>query len=158
MALPKPSKDGKSKSLKKSGALNPHPKKVKASLFADPALDFFDPRDLVQVKYEMLRAVQEEGRPVNQAAEEFGFSRPAYYQARALLEKEGVAGLGKKTPGPKAAHKLTDDVLEYIEEMTQEGQPLRARRLVPLIKERFGKEIHPRSIERAMARRKKKNQ
>ena len=145
----------KTKSLKNYGSLNPHPQKVTDETFADSALEFFDPRDLVQVKYEMLRAVQKEGCSVKRAAEAFGFSRPAYYQAQTLLKQEGVASLAKKRPGPKTAHKLSDDVLEFIEVKVKEKEPLRARKLAPLIKERFGKDIHPRSIERAVARRKK---
>ena len=156
MAEPKKPGDGKTESLKKYGALNPHPEKVVEKMFTDPALEFFDPRDLVQVKYEMLRTVEQEGRSVKHAAEAFGFSRPAFYQAQSQFNREGVNGLIKKRPGPKSAHKLTDDILTFIEEKVKEGKPLRARTLGPLIKEKFGKDIHPRSIERAVKRRKKK--
>jgi transposase len=156
--MPRPKKpvDDKTESLRKCGALHPHPHKVAEERFADASIEFFDPRDLVQVKYEMLRAVEKEGRSVKQAAEDFGFSRPAYYQARSLLAQEGVSSLAKKRPGPKAAHKLTDDVLGFIEEKVKEGQPLRARKLAPLIREKFGRDVHPRTIERAVERRKKK--
>jgi transposase len=156
MAEPKKPGDGKTESLKKYGAFNPQPEKVVEKMFTDPALEFFDPRDLVQVKYEMLRAVEQEGRSVKHAAEAFGFSRPAFYQAQFQFNREGVNGLIKKRPGPKSAHKLTDDILSFIEEKLKEGKPLRARALGPLIKEKFGKDIHPRSIERAVKRRKKK--
>ena len=156
MAEPKKPGDSKTESLKKYGALNPHPEKVVEKMFTDPVLEFFDPRDLVQVKYEMLRTVEQEGRSVKHAAEAFGFSRPAFYQAQSQFNREGVNGLIKKRPGPKSAHKLTDDILTFIEEKVKEGKPLRARTLGPLIKEKFGKDIHPRSIERAVKRRKKK--
>jgi transposase len=156
MAEPKKPADSKTESLKKYGALNPHPEKVVEKMFTDPALEFFDPRDLVQVKYEMLRTVEQEGRSIKHAAEAFGFSRPAFYQAQLQFNREGVNGLIKKRPGPKSAHKLTDDILTFIEEKVKEGKPLRARTLGPLIKEKFGKDIHPRSIERAVKRRKKK--
>jgi transposase len=156
MARPKHPDDDKTKCLKEYGALNPHPQEVTEKGFSDPALDFFDPRDLVQVKYEMLRAVEKDGYSVKQASEAFGFSRPAYYQAQSLLKQEGIVSLAKKRPGPKSAHKLTADVLDFIEENVKEGVPFRARKLAPLIKEKFGKEVHPRSIERAMERRKKK--
>jgi len=156
MAGPKKTVDDKTESLKKYGALNPHPHKVTETMFSDSALDFFDPRDLVQVKYEMLRAVEKEGRSVKNASEAFGFSRPAFYQAQSQFEKGGVTGLVKKRPGPKSAHKLTDDILAFIEETVKEGKPLRARKLVPLIREKFGKEVHPRTIERAVTRGKKK--
>jgi len=155
MARPKQPDDDKTESLKKYGALNPHPQKVTVEMFSDSTLEFFDPRDLVQVKYEMLRAVDKEGCSVKQASEAFGFSRPAFYQAQSQFKQGGVTGLVKKRPGPKSAHKLTADVLAFIEEKVEEGEPLRARKLAPLIREKFGKDVHPRSIERAVTRRKK---
>jgi transposase len=148
--------DDKTESLKQYGALNPHPRRVTEEMFSDSALEFFDPRDLVQVKYEMLRAVDKDGHSVKQASETFGFSRPAFYQAQSQFKQGGVAGLVKKRPGPKSAHKLTADILAYIEEKVKNGEPIGARRLAPLIKEKFGKDLHPRSIERAVTRRKKK--
>jgi transposase len=156
MVQPKQPKDDKTESLKKYGALNPHPQRVTETVFSDSVLEFFDPRDLVQVKYEMLRAVDKEGRSVKQASEAFGFSRPAFYQAQSQFKQEGVSGLAKKRPGPKSAHKLTADILAFIEEKIEEDKPLGARKLAPLIKEKFGKDVHPRSIERAVMRRKKK--
>jgi transposase len=156
MVRPKQPDDDKIESLKKYGALNPHPQKVTVEMFSDSTLEFFDPRDLVQVKYEMLRAVDKEGCSVKQASEAFGFSRPAFYQAQSQFKQGGVTGLVKKRPGPKSAHKLTADVLAFIEEKLEEDEPLRARKLAPLIREEFGKDVHPRSIERAVTRRKKK--
>lgn len=147
--------DAKTKNLKKYGALNPHPQKVTTKIFADSPFDFFDPRDLVQVKYEMLRAVDKQGMSITQAAEAFGFSRPAFYQAQSQFKKEGLIGLAKKRTGPKCAYKLTDDVLTFIEAQTQEGKPLSARKLATSIKEKFKKDVHPRSIERAVKRKKK---
>lgn len=156
MVQPKQPKDDKTESLRKYGALNPHPQRVTETVFSDSVLEFFDPRDLVQVKYEMLRAVDKEGRSVKQASEAFGFSRPAFYQAQSKFKQGGVTGLVKKRPGPKSAHKLTADILAFIEEKIEEGKPLRARKLTPLIREKFGKDVHPRSIERAVLGRKKK--
>ena len=156
MARPKQPKDDKTESLKKYGALNPHPEKVSEKIFSDSTLEFFDPRDLVQVKYEMLRAVDKEGRSVTQASQAYGFSRPAFYQAQSQFKQGGVTGLVKKRPGPKSAHKLTSDVLTFIKEKLKEGKPIGARKLAPLIKEKFGKDVHPRSIERAVMGRKKK--
>ena len=156
MARPKKPVDDKTESLKKYGALNPHPQKVAEKMFSDSALEFFDPRDLVQVKYEMLRTVEKEGRSVKHASEAFGFSRPAFYQAQSQFKQGGVTALVKRRPGPKSAHKLTDDILSFIEEKVIEGKPLRARKLAPLIKEKFGKDVHPRTIERAVTPRKKR--
>ncbi len=40
--------------------------------------DFFDPHDLIQVKYEMLRRVRADDWSVTRAADAFGFSRISY--------------------------------------------------------------------------------
>ena len=80
------------------------PKHVQDELFRTN--EFFDPRDLVQVKYEMLRRAQVEGLPISQAAEGFGFSRPAYYHALEAFQAHGLPGLIRKRPGPKRAHKF----------------------------------------------------
>jgi len=82
--------DGKLAALRQHHAVNPHPQKVTDPCFTSGNA-FFDSRDLVQVKYEMLRRVRE-GQSVTQAAASFGFSRPTLYQARAALEKGASSG------------------------------------------------------------------
>ena len=56
--------------------------------------DFFDPDDMIQVKYEMLRQVHVDNLSVSQAAHEFGFSRPSFYQASASFEQAGLVRAG----------------------------------------------------------------
>ncbi len=116
----------------------------------------FDPRDLVQVKYEMLRRVQTEGQSVTDAAANFGFSRPSFYQALSGFEQDGLAGLVPRKRGPKQAHKLTEEVLTFIGEVRQKEPSVRLPDLVKLIQERFGTKVHPRSIERSLVRHQKK--
>lgn len=140
--------------LREQGAANPHPEKVTDPLFQQG--EFFDPNDLVQVKYEMLRRVGKEGASVLEAADSFGFSRPAFYQARKCLERTGLAGLLPKQRGPKEAHKLIPEVMVFIEQTLAEDGSLRAPALAALVQERFGFSVHPRSIERALMRRQKK--
>ena len=83
--------DAKLGTLQQQGTLNPRPKAVRDELFLQD--EFFDTRDLVQVKYEMLRRVRTEGKSVTDAAANFGFSRPSFYQAQAAFEQNGLAGL-----------------------------------------------------------------
>jgi transposase len=148
-----PEKDPKLEALREQGTLNPRPRDVTDPLFAD---SFFDPRDLVQVKYEMLRRVQSEGHSVTGAATAFGFSRPSFYQAQSAFGEGGLAGLVPHKRGPKRAHKLTDEVLAFIVEMRQKEPSVRTPELVPLIQEHFGTKVHPRSIERSLLRHQKK--
>lgn len=133
--------------------LNPHPQAVSAELFA--ANPFFDARDLVQVKYEMVRRVRQDNVPVTVAAAQFGFSRQAYYQAAAALNAAGPAGLVPHRPGPKGAHKLTGQVMDRVAMWLDEDPTLRPAHLVERISAEFGVRVHPRSVERALARRRR---
>jgi len=146
--------DAKTEALKKQRALNPRPQKVSDELFQQS--EFFDPRDLVQVKYEMLRRVRVEGLPVSEAARAFGFSRVAFYQALTAFREHGLSGLVPKRPGPRQAHKLSDSVLDFIEQQRVEDKTLRARALAKMVLKKFGLSVHPRSIERALFRRQKR--
>ena len=149
-----PDKDARLKALQKQGTLNSRPQDVRDALFHQH--DFFDPRDLVQVKYEMLRRVQAEGKSVTDTSADFGFSRPSFYQALSAFERDGLAGLDPHKRGPKQAHKLTEEVLAFIGEVRQKEASVRLPALVKLIQERFGMSVHPRSIERSLLRHQKK--
>jgi transposase len=142
--------DPKVEALAGSRTLNPHPEAVTDEQFGASA--FFDARDLVQVKYEMVRQVRVEGVPVARAASAFGLSRPSYYQAAATLERDGLPGLVPAKPGPRGAHKLTDEVCQFAEELLAADASLRPAGLVEPLAKRFGLRVHPRSIERALAR------
>jgi transposase len=153
--MPKPpSDDSKLRSLREQGALNPRPEAVADDLFA--GREFFDPRDLIQVKYEMLRCVEKDGQSVTEAAAKFGFSRPSFYQAQSALADRGLAGLVPLKRGPKQARKLSAAVLEFVRQARQDDQSLRTADLAQQIKERFAVTVHPRTIERGLARDQKK--
>jgi transposase len=107
----------------------------------------------VQVKYEMVRRVEADGVSVSGAAGAFGFSRQSYYTAARVLADEGLAGLVPAKPGPRGAHKLTDEVLEHLAGLRQADPGLGAAALAAAVTERFGVTVHRRSIERALARR-----
>ncbi|HTF68164.1 MAG TPA: helix-turn-helix domain-containing protein [Edaphobacter sp.] len=139
----------KIKALLEEGTLNPTPEKVHDRKFQEN--EFFDSRDLVQVKYEMLRRVSTDRASVTHATEEYGVSRPTYYQSKASFEKGGIAGLVPRKRGPRGPHKLLGEALQFVEQQLVAGEPVRARELAKLIRQTFGLNIHPRTIERAAA-------
>jgi transposase len=147
-------RDAKAEALRSQRVLNPRPETVTDERFRTD--EFFDPRDMVQVKYEMIRRVREEGATVTETVEQFGFSRPTFYETRRALEAEGLAGLVPKPPGPKGAHKLTEEVIEFVEALRAHTPDLSSEELARRIEERFDRSVHPRSIERALERREKK--
>lgn len=142
--------DPKVSALRETRSLNPRPEAVLDEAFSSS--EFLDARDLVQVKYEMVRRVRVEGEPVARAAHVFGFSRPSFYAAQAALDEGGLPALVPQRPGPRRAHKLSGEVVAFARERLEADPSLRARDLVGALAERFGIEVHPRSIERALAR------
>ena len=147
-------KESKIDALRKQGCLHPHPERVTDETFLSS--EFFDPRDLLQVKYEMLRRVRVERQPVSKAASGFGLSRPSYYQAQAAYEQGSLPALLPKKPGPRQAHKLSKDVVKMLRGALSEEPELTAQELVDLVEKRFGISVHRRSIERALTRQEKK--
>lgn len=143
----KPDPD-KQSALQRTGTLHPHPDTVTASLFQDS--EFFDPADLIQVKYEMLRCVLVDHDPVSRASGEFGFSRPSFYQAQSALQSAGLAGLVPRKRGPRQGHKLTPAVLEFLGQSKLEQPGLDVAELGKLVHERFGVLMNPRTLGRAL--------
>src|SRR5215468_4557609 len=101
--------------LRQLGTLHPHPEAVTDPLFQNS--DFFDPHDLVQVKYEMLRRALIDKASITDAASAFGFSRPAFYQAQSTLVQQGMAGLIPHKTGPRGAHKMNSAVMAFVRQI-----------------------------------------
>jgi transposase len=144
----------KTEALRQQGILNPHPEKVADPLFQER--DFFDARDLVQVKYEMLRRVEVDQAAVTQASATFGFSRVSFYQARSAFQQQGLFGLVPEKRGPRQAHKLTPEVMDFVGQARSAQPELRFVELAQEVEKQFGVRVHPRSIERRLTRRQKK--
>ena len=149
MAAKRTSEPPKVRALLEEGTLNSAPEQVHDPKFEQN--EFFDRRDIVQVKYEMLRRVSVENASVAGASEEYGVSRPTYYQTKANFEKSGLAGLVPQKRGPRGPHKLQGEVLAFVEQQLVPGEPVRARELAKLVQQEFGLNLHPRTIERAIA-------
>ena len=148
MARPDDHKHSKADALLEEGTWNASPEKVRDPKFQES--EFFDPRDVVQVRYEMLRRVLVEAASVTEAALEYGVSRPTYYQARANFDEAGIAGLVPRKRGPRGPHKLRGELLTFLEQRVIAGEPLRARDLAARVRREFGLDVHPRTIERAL--------
>ena len=104
----------------------------------------------------MVRRVRVDGQPVSRSAAAFGFSRPTLYQAQAAVARGGLVALVPKKPGPRRAHKLSAEVLDFLHRERAEAPALRPPELARRVRARFGRTVHPRSVERALARWEKK--
>ena len=137
--------------LQRNGTFNKRAEAVQDPLFVEN--DFFDPQDLLQVKYEMLRRAGTDRLSITEVCSRFGFSRLSFYRLQAAFRQSGIAGLLSKKRGPRKAHKLSDEVMDFVEKVKDEGHGTES--VKSFIEDRFGIRVHRRSIERALGRRKK---
>jgi hypothetical protein len=151
-----PARDPKVDALRADGTLYRHANQVTDAVFASH--EFFDPRDVVQVKYEMIRRVEVEAQAVAPTAAAYHFSRPSFYHAQRAFQQRGLAGLLPKKRGPRGGHKLTPEIVAFLQGLRDTEPSLRPAELAHRIAERFATTVHPRSIERALARQEKKRQ
>ena len=139
--------------LRQHGALNPRPQDVAHELFRNQ--EFFDPEDLLQVKYEMLRQVRVDKQPIQPTARSFGLSRPSFYQAQEAFGRSGLAGLLPQRRGPRQGHKLTSKVMQFVTQTKTADPSQSLKQLARAVKEKFDIVVHPRSITRQWQRQKK---
>jgi transposase len=149
-----PDRQQKRQTLRRHGTLNPQPESVTHPLFQNS--DFFDPDDLLQVKYEMLRQVHVDQESISEAARAFGFSRPSFYQAQSAFQQDGVFGLLPHKRGPRGGHKLTSEVMDFVIQQRSEDPALTPEQLAQAIQKRFRVRVHPRSIQRRLLAEKKR--
>jgi transposase len=148
-------KSSKRDFLKAARAWNDRARDVESELFQQS--DFFDPRDKVQVKYEMLRAVFVDGLKVSLASQQHGYSRESFYTTAESLREQGIPGLADGKRGPKQARKLTPDVQELLVQEIEKNPSISSRTLAERVAEELAVDVHRRSVERFRASRRKKN-
>src|SRR5882672_326325 len=149
-----PKRDPKREALARDGALNPRPKAVHDALFAGNP--FFDAKDLVQVRYEMVRRHRVDGLAISAVSTNFGVSRPTFYKALRALQKAGLPGLLPSQRGPKDGHKISAEVVAFVVDLRAASSGLTTSQCLKEIETRFGIKVHRRSLERALARKKKR--
>ena len=145
-------KPNKRELLQQAGTLNTRPERVRDALFRDS--EFFDPCDLLQVRYEMVRLALR--KPLAEAAGRFGFSVPTCVRLKRMFREGGLQALRPARRGPRGPHKITAEVLAFVAQYRSQHGPVGCRRLVPLIERRFGVRVHARSLDKALLRGKKR--
>jgi transposase len=146
--------DPKSEALAQDGVLNPNPEGVRDALFTGNP--FFDAKDLVQVRYEMVRRHRVDGVAISEAAATFGVTRPTFYKAQSALQTVGLAGLLPSRRGPKGGHKISAEVIAFVADLKAASPELTTTQCLDAIEARFGVKVHRRSLERALAHKKKR--
>jgi transposase len=142
-------RDPKAHFLAQRSALHSHPERVQDSLFRDST--FFDPRDLIQVRYEMVRRFQVNGHPAPEVARAFGVSRQLLYLLVQAFQARGLPGLFPSKRGPKTASKCTDKVLAFVRARLAQSPGLTLDELLDELRQRLGVSLHRRTLQRQLA-------
>lgn len=132
--------------MKKNGTYNYRAEKVSANIFKENP--FFDAHDSMQVKYEMLRAVEKDGMDITAAATAFGFSRVRYYQIKKDYETKGIAGLAPQKRGPHGSRKLTEEDIAYAQQLI--GTHTK-NQIITRFREERGITVCKRTLERKLS-------
>src|SRR5438477_10664386 len=105
-------RDPKSEALAQDGVLNPNPEGIRDALFAgNPS---FDAKDLVQVRYEMVRRHQVHGIAISEAAATFGVTRPCCYNAQSALPVVRLAGRPPRLRRRKARPQMSANGYDFV--------------------------------------------
>lgn len=131
---------------------HPHPGQVADPLF-QRCRPFFDARDLVQVKYEMLRAHHVDRGRVVEVARRFGLSRQTFYVTDAAFHTARLRGLLPDRPGPKGPHKVTPELARFLRTQHRAHPEVDYRALAEAAATKFGIRVHPRTVRRVLAKR-----
>jgi transposase len=142
--------DPKAHFLAQCGALHPHPRRVQDSLFRGST--FFDPRDLIQVRYEMVRRFRVNGHAAVGVACSFGVSRQSLYALARAFQDRGLPGLFPRKRGPKAPSKCTGEVLAFVHARLAEAPWLTPDELLSDVQQCLGVRLHRRTLQRQLQR------
>jgi len=132
--------------LRENGCFNANHERVTAGIF--DSIPFFDKKDIVQVKYEMIRAASNDEGTIAEIAGVYGFSRKSFYQINAAFNGGGLCALMPKKTGPKSAHKLNGDVQEFISKYLADNKGAKAGEISAAIEAGLGVRIHARTVYR----------
>lgn len=136
--------------LRSRSLLNPRPERVTHPLF--DAKEFFDRRDLPQVRYEMLRAARVEPTPVAEACRLFGFSREYFYRLERAFTERGYAALLGSPMGRPPLLALNQEIVNFIVHRKIEQPEVSGEELRKEILQLYKVDCSRRTVERIIAK------
>lgn len=129
-----------------NGTYNAGHEAVRADQFSHGV--FFDARDAVQVKYEMVRSVARRELTVTAASALYGLSRQTCHKCLRAVEREGIAGLMPKKRGPKDGYKFGADAKRYVDGYLLDHPDAGNGEVAAALKADTGVDVHSRTIAR----------
>jgi transposase len=132
--------------LEKEGLLNLKPERVSHPFFE--TIDFFDPFDLPQVRYEMIRSARVEELPVSEACKLFGFSREYFYKLERAFMARGYVALLGSTMGRRPIIALNQEIVNFIAHRKMERPGISGEKLCQEIRRIYKVDCSRRTVER----------
>lgn len=136
--------------LKSNGTYNINSASVRAENFQHGI--FFDPCDLIQVKYEMLRCVERKELSISEATKRYGFSRQTYYSLKAAVEEGGIMALIPQKTGPKNNFKLIEEGQLFIDAYLRKHPEANSHEINAALEESTGIAVHDRTVDRYISK------
>ena len=142
----------KEERLKSTHTFNPNYDKINDPTFASS--DVLDTRDLLQVRYEMVRSVRIDKDSPKDVASRFGVSEATLRRHIRDLRDGGMIALVPDIRGPKGQHSLNDEEIQYIESYLVKHPDASGGQVHSALVQEKQSEVSKRTIERYLASKK----
>ena len=140
--------DAKRAFLAGQGLLHGRPERVVHPLFQ--RLDFFDPDDLAQVRYEMLRTARVDEVTVAEACRLFGFSREYFYQLERDFMACGYVALIGAPRGRRPLIGVNQEIINFLLQRKMADPKLTGEELRQEILAAYHIDCSRRTVERVL--------
>lgn len=140
--------DGKREFLVGQGLLHGKPERVVHPLFR--SIDFFDPHDLAQVRYEMLRTARVDEVTVTEACRLFGFSREYFYQLERDFMARGYVALIGAPQGRRPLIGVNQEIVNFLLQRKMADPMLTGEELRKEILAAYKVDCSRRTVERVL--------
>ena len=114
--------------------------------------ELMDPQDLLQVRYELVRAIDYDKKPVKEICAEYGVSVTTARRYLEDLRKGGLIALVPEPKGPSGPTKLTKEAIEFIENFLKENPRASGGKIHKALEARFHLGISKRTVERFLSK------
>ena len=118
--------------------------------------DLFDPKDLLQVRYEMVRSIKEGVITLDEVPSKYGVSAMTAKRCVSSLEKGGIIALVPERKGPKGPSSLDDESLRFIDSYIAEHPKASGRKVHDALEAEKHVGVSKRTVERYLSSKKAK--
>lgn len=140
----------KEERLKESNTYNPKCDKVTACDFIEN--EVMDSRDLLQVRYEIVRAIEYDNKPVKEICSEFGVSASTARRYVRNLKEGGLIALVPEQKGPSGPTKLSKDAADFIDTYLKNNPKASGGKVHNALENRLHPGISKRTVERYLSK------